>query len=461
MKTERPLAYDEGRAFKERSVERLIFLLRAFHKMKNINKKAKIMLKKSKSISILLTIVFMLSIVGLVGQAIADEKVTFWGPFSGPDGKLISKMVDRFNKQHPEISVQFVIVPWEQYYDKVTVSVAAGNPPNCCIMHAHFLPQYAHQNVLTPLEELAKQVGIKKEDYIPSLWNAGIYEGRRYGLPLDCFPRFLFYNKRLLREAGLDPNLPKTEMLEWSVMKPWVKKLTQDIDGDGKTDQWGFAWENERRCFINLLWQMGGELLTKDLEKAAFDSPESIKALQLMVDTIYKDKIACGIGADENEMLMLNKVAVVANQITNLASFVNVKGLELGSSPFPLFGKEKVVFGVGHSLIIPKQRMSEEKKEATMSWLKWLMEHTFEWATVGQVPANLKVIRSPELKEELPHQYVAASQWQYFRIPPKSIDTREYFFSALVPGIQKALAGELSSEEALSEAADKANRILR
>jgi len=413
---------------------------------------------KALGTGVFLVLVFL---CWLSSQIMAAEEVVFWGPYSGPDGKLISKMVNKFNEQHPEVRVKFVIVPWDQYYDKLTVSVAAGNPPNCCIMHGHFLPQYACQNVLTPLDELTEQVGIKKEDYIPVLWEAGIYQGKRYGLPLDCFPRFLFYNKRLFREAGLNPNLPETEMLQWAVIKPWLEKLTQDKDGDGKIDQWGFGWENHRRSYITILWQMGGRLLSRDLKKAVFDSPEGIAALQLMVDTIYKDKIAVEIGVDENDMLRLGKVAVTSNQITNLASFIGIKGLELGSSPFPLFGKEKAIFGVGHNLIIPKQRMSQKKKEATMVWIKWLMENTFEYAKVGQVPANLKVIQDPRFKEELPHQYVAASQWQYFRIPPRSPHIREVFFSALVPGIEKALVRELSPSEALKEAANKANRILK
>jgi ABC-type glycerol-3-phosphate transport system substrate-binding protein len=50
----------------------------------------------------------------------------------------------------------------------------------------------------------------------------------------------LFFNKRLFREAGLDPNLPydmqKAGTWTWSAFIDVCKKLTRDTNNDGRMD---------------------------------------------------------------------------------------------------------------------------------------------------------------------------------------------------------------------------------
>ena len=87
--------------------------------------------KKFFSMMLLLLSFFILGSAGLFAGGKQPEatgaakEVTFWGPYSGPDGELIQKLIERFNAEEPRINVKFHVVPWDEYYDKLSINVAA------------------------------------------------------------------------------------------------------------------------------------------------------------------------------------------------------------------------------------------------------------------------------------------------------------------------------------------------
>src|SRR4051794_17520547 len=64
----------------------------------------------------------------LVAAANAEAKVEFWSPFTGPDGTAIDALVKRFNDtagKQAGVEVNLLIIPWEQYYTKLSVALAS------------------------------------------------------------------------------------------------------------------------------------------------------------------------------------------------------------------------------------------------------------------------------------------------------------------------------------------------
>lgn len=92
-------------------------------------------------------------------------------------------------------------------------------------------------------------------DFTEEKWNPTVTElmsiGKGiWGMNIEDEPRGgIFFNKRLLREAGIDPeepyNLQKEGKWTWDVFEEYCKKLTKDTDGDGKTDQYALASFNK------------------------------------------------------------------------------------------------------------------------------------------------------------------------------------------------------------------------
>ncbi len=71
-------------------------------------------------------------------------------------------------------------------------------------MHLDQLATNAARNVLAPLDDLADVLGLSEEDFAPSVWGPGIYQDKRYGIPLDVHTIAMYYNKEHFTEAGID-----------------------------------------------------------------------------------------------------------------------------------------------------------------------------------------------------------------------------------------------------------------
>src|SRR5690606_15686889 len=113
------------------------------------------------------------------------------------------------------VNVEMLIVPWDEYYTKLTVSMASNQAPNLAISHSHRVPAFAQEGTLLEFSpEALESLEINAEDFIPALWEAGEYDGARYALPIDAFPRNIYYNKTVFENAGLDPEAPPTNMEE-------------------------------------------------------------------------------------------------------------------------------------------------------------------------------------------------------------------------------------------------------
>jgi multiple sugar transport system substrate-binding protein len=130
----------------------------------------------------------------------------FWNGFTGPDGKTMERMVQRFRDANPDIVVRMQLIPWGTYYDKLTLALAYGGAPHVCVIHANRLPEFAYYKSLQPLSSLYAAAGDRfgESKFAPIPWKATFSEGEQYALPLDVHPGCLYYNKALFRSAGIE-----------------------------------------------------------------------------------------------------------------------------------------------------------------------------------------------------------------------------------------------------------------
>ncbi len=87
------------------------------------------------------------------------------------------------------------------------------------------VPQIVQTGALVPLSNLS----VDTSRYLPSVLTAGQYDGKLYGLAPNVNTLALFYNKTLLKQAGV--SVPTT----WAELSAAAKKLT-------KGDTHGFAY---------------------------------------------------------------------------------------------------------------------------------------------------------------------------------------------------------------------------
>jgi multiple sugar transport system substrate-binding protein len=380
--------------------------------------------------------------------------LTFWNGFTGGDGPVMKSLVDKFNTENPNIKVTMNVYEWADYYQKVPAAVSTGNGPDLGIMHVDQVATNAARGVVLPLDDLAKSLQLNESDFSPPVWQAGVYNDKRYAIPLDVHPLGMFYNKKVMEAAGLDPEKPPTNKDEYMAALDKLK-------AKGTPGHWAtpFPFTGTLQ-FEALTWQFGGQLFDEKATKPLFAEQPGVQALTFLADLVKNGYSPKNVAQDADLIALQNgKNAFNWNGIWTINTLRGVKGLEWGVSALPTIGTQPAAWAGSHQFVQFKQRSQDANKlQAGKVFINYIGQQSLEWAKAGQVPARKEIRDSPAFAA-LKEQAAIGTQIDNLHFPPA------------VPGIPDALATVdtavneailLRKEpgKALADAAAKANQIL-
>lgn len=405
------------------------------------------MLVRKKSVIVTVAVAFSLLFATIAfAQTVT---LTYRDLFSGADSDAMSALVERFNREHPNIKVERQLVQWENYYDQLQLAIAGGNAPDIAVVHTRWLPAFAARGALVPLDSYLPKSGIRAEDFLERAWEGTFYNGRQYGVPLDIIVSVVtFSNTDLMAQAGLAaPPSTGEELISFSA------KVQQ------ATGKWGTAVPLNGyiafRNYFTTLYQNGGSIVTDDLKRANFNTPEGIEALQFWDDLIRKHKIAPAEIEDILGFFRLGNAAFVFTGIWDDLAFRNQEGLNYEVSVVPQFFKNRSFFGNSHNFVIPvKRNLDTNKIQAILTFVKWMTENTHDW---GQVPAVKSVLNSDAVMTSVRGKVLG--QLADLVYPPALIDIGRVE-TAIQEAVEAVLAGQKSAAQALREAEQEVNRVL-
>lgn len=397
-------------------------------------------------------------------RAAGPIELSFWNGFTGPDGATMERMVAAFQRENPDIRVRMQIIPWAQYYDKLTLGLAFHEGPDVFICQAGRLPEFAQYGVcrdLAPLQRGERAAsglpGLPDADFLPQPWAIAHYAGRLAGIPLDCHPLGLYYNRKLFRDAGIVdargvPLPPRT----WPEFLADAHRLTKRLP-DG-TQQWGFAFTNQHTNWYAFVWQNGGRALTPDLRRAAMDQPPAVRATEQMRSLITRERVAPNPeGTDAWMGFRQGRVAMEMEGIYMLGDLQKSQGLDYAGAPIPAFGPIPATWVSSHFLCIPASA-SDAKTRAAWRLIHFLSDHSLDWAAGGQVPVRRSLLDTPRFRS-MTVQAQFARQLPYVRYEPPTTHATE-MIPFLDAAIEASLLGLEPPAQALHEAAGRIDRAL-
>lgn len=205
------------------------------------------------------------------GTAAAPVSITYMNfGANGGHEKDLAAIAAAFTKENPGITASIETVPYADYFTKLQTAVAAGTASDAFELNYENFVTYASNGALAEIK------GAPAASYKPSLLDAFKHDGLQLGLPESFSNVVLFYNADAFKAKGVD--LP-TKDWTWADEKAAAEKLT-----DAGAKVWGDYQPVSFHEFYKAVAQAGGSFLSADGKKAAFNSPEGIKAAKWLVE---------------------------------------------------------------------------------------------------------------------------------------------------------------------------------
>ena len=195
---------------------------------------------------------------------------SIWDKIQQPAMEAIAK---EFTEQNPHIKVKVEVIPWADYWTKMSAAAPAGTLPDVFWMHGGQFIKYATGDFLEPITSKVQAGEIDLSNYEADLASIYTLNGENYGVPKDFDTIGLAYNKELFDQAGIPyPD----ETWDYAKLAEVAKQLSQPDKGI-----YGFGAKLDTQTgYWNDMLANGGSILSADMSKSGYDDPASIEALQ-------------------------------------------------------------------------------------------------------------------------------------------------------------------------------------
>ncbi|MGH3324848.1 MAG: extracellular solute-binding protein, partial [Streptomyces sp.] len=200
--------------------------------------------------------------------------VTYWDTSNDAEKGAYKKIAEDFEKQHPKVDVKYVHVNFGDANQKFK-NAAGGNSgaPDVMRTEVAWVADFASLGYLAPLD--GTPALDKPSDYLKTAAGSTRYKGKTYALPQVTDTLGLFYNKKMLKDAGV--GVPKS----FAELKKSAKKIKSET---GKTGL--YLRGDDPYWFLPYLYGEGGDLVDAKAKKITVDDGPGAKAFTTMKDLV-------------------------------------------------------------------------------------------------------------------------------------------------------------------------------
>lgn len=396
--------------------------------------------------------------ISLSGTLQAKELVNFW---ARSEQSSLAMLVNEYNQSQDKITVKLNEIPNIQMLTKLSAAVAVNNPPDLVAIDLVYFPEL---NRSEQLVDLTDKIG--NMDYVSQFSDAlkaiGSYNGKFYAVPFAAESSLLFYNKKLFREAGLDPNRGPETLAELHDYSKKIRALGKDYYGFAipGTSSGGLAF-----TFTPYFWANGGDIISADGKRSVVNSENNKKTLTFF-HNMYKDGLMSPLSRTDsalNDAFTSGKVAMIGTGAFTFKIFKdNYPNLDYGVTYFP--GEKKgdwASFTGGDAFALP---VGSKHQDAAIDFINWALSKQTQvelMAKNGYVPTRMDASDNPYSQKD--PKYLLANKALEKGHMPYLVPYNETFNAINSPYltmIQKAIF-EGDIDGALKTADQKINQIIK
>ena len=199
--------------------------------------------------------------------------------------ELFQEIIDGYTAIHPNVTINLVNNPWEDYWTKLPLALDGENGPAIFNIHNSY-----HENLINYMAPLEIPLEDLQADFTGV--DAHVIDGEVYYIDYGMMTGSVYYNKDMWEAAGLtEADIPKT----WDEMREVAKKLTNK-EGD-TIIQAGLNFNDDfhQNYLLGLNYQLGENLFEEDGVTPKVNSDAMKQVMQMLVDMYEVD----GIGSKD------------------------------------------------------------------------------------------------------------------------------------------------------------------
>lgn len=421
------------------------------------------MKRKAAAAMALLLTVSMLAGCGSDSSSNKDSKseekttLTFWCHQNEPWVKSYEAMAEKFEKEHPEYTVEVQDYPYNVYNEKIQTAITSSTAgPDIIAVWGGMAPNFIGTDALSEVpEELAKELD---EDYMEPTVGSYKKDGKYYGVPMEYNLEYggMIVNKKLFDESGF--SYPTT----WEELRN-VSKSVSVKNGD-IVEMKGFEMFDTDSLICNylaMILQQGGQYLGED-GSVNFATEEGVTAMNEILSMIKNGE--CDLTHLIDGEYCYNDVYQDKGYMSSVGSWAigegtDTYGLEYGTDfeyvQVPQYGSQMAFASeTGWGLIVPENSANKDAAWEFISFFSEpenLVEHNI---ACSQLPPRKSLLTNETYIEEMPHvafllDILPNGQWMG---PYNTSDMREILNQTFLNLCQE---DNPDVESALKEASEK------
>lgn len=375
-----------------------------------------------------------------------SRTIVWWVP--NWDTPIATKLVEEFEAQHPDLSVEMVETTADTMANKISVALDSGNTPDVITELVSRTRTYMSKGQLADLSELYGP-DMPREDFIQGALDAVSNDTGIYGVPYrwDCIS--LIYNKDLFAAAGI-PGPPRT----WAEFEAAARALTTG-------DVSGVAWPMSGAAHDLVLRFLGFALsagATVENGVPHLDVESSTAALEMVGASVaegWASRSSLEINNSETRELFINgRIAMYLGGVFDVEQHLEA-GVNVGTALTPGPDGPGMQGADGWGYIIPQEAKNAEGARQLVAFLSRPENQTGLTMTY---PARVSAAAAPRFHDEYrrPH---------YLQLTEHSVPTpNDPAWIAVLPSvystIQAVALGQTTPEDGARAIQAEADRQL-
>ncbi len=400
-------------------------------------------------------------------QSRGDQPLQLWTLQLAPKfNNYMGGVIDAWQEKHPQAPVQWTDLPWGSVERKLLASVFARTAPDVVNLNPPFAANLASKGGLTDLTPLLPQGAAAR--YLPSVWQAARDpQAGQIAVPWYLTVRLSLVNEALVRQAGL-----QAPPQRWEEVPAFARAIRAKT---GRYALFVTVVPDDSAELLESLVQMGVTLLD-ERQRAGFATPEGRRAFAFWVGLYRQGLLPREVVSQGQsravELFLSGDLALLAKGPEFLGTIqTNAPQVAAATRAYsPLTGADGTANVALMTLAVPRQSARSREALALALFLtngpnqaRFVQEAPVlpsSLEALDLVRAQLEAERPSDLPSRQIHEarLLSLSTLERSRVLVPSTPGIKRLQRIIYTQLQRAMLGQISSDQAVTEAALQWNR---